>query len=130
MYNDAIRALLQKTLVARMSVMDSDGYPHTVPVWFGLDGDDIIITSYRDTRKVKYIQANPKGSVAVGGDVDDGGGCLIKGKFVIEPDVDHAWLNKFTYRYEDADSAQKHVQEWADLDIVILRLKPRSAHKV
>jgi general stress protein 26 len=130
MYDETTRALLQKPLLARMSVIDSNGYPHTIPVWFGVDGDDIIVTGWSETRKVKYLQANPKGSVSIGGDMNDGGGCLIKGEFVIEPDVDHTWLNKLTRHYEDAETAAKHIQEWADLDIVIMRLKPHSVHKI
>ena len=41
MLDDTIRAFLQKQLIARMSTIGADGYPHTVPVWFMLDGDDI-----------------------------------------------------------------------------------------
>jgi glycine/D-amino acid oxidase-like deaminating enzyme len=128
--DDAARAFLQKPLIARVSVIDLNGYPHTVPVWFLLDGDDIVIISWVDTCKVGYIRVNPKGAVTIGGDTDDGAGYLIKGDFVIEPDPDDTWVKKLTYRYEPPDKAAQDVASWADLDIVVLRLKPNKVIKV
>ena len=60
MFNPAIRELLRSPLIARLSVVDPDGYPHTVPLWFDLDGDDVVIISHRKTRKVDCIRANPR----------------------------------------------------------------------
>ena len=130
MFSEPIREFLQKPLVARMSVVDPDGYPHTVPVWFKLDGDDLVIISVRETRKVSYVEANPKGAIAVGGDLTDGGGFLIKGEFVIEPDPDDEWVTQLCFHYEPPDKAAADVADWADLDIVVLRLKPKRVIKV
>ncbi len=125
-----IREFLQKSLIARMSTIDPDGYPHTVPVWFALDGDDIVIISVRNTRKVGHILANPKGAVTIGGDPADGAGYLIKGEFLIEADPDDAWVRKMTYRYEAPEQAEKDIEDWAELDIIVLRLKPKAVFKV
>ncbi len=130
MIDDPVRAFLQKPLLARMSVIDSSAYPHTVPVWFMLDGDDVVMISVRDTRKVKYLAANPKGCVQVGGDTGDGGGYLLKGKFTIEDDPGDVWMKKLIYRYEEPPQAEKDVREWTDLDIIVLRLKVKSVTKV
>jgi predicted pyridoxine 5'-phosphate oxidase superfamily flavin-nucleotide-binding protein len=130
MISDTVRDFLQKPLIARMSTIDPDGYPHTVPVWFALDGDDVVIISVSDTRKVGHILANPKGAVAIGGDPADGVGYLIKGEFSLEPDPEDAWVRKVTYRYEAPERAEKDIAAWADLDIVVLRLKPKVVLKV
>lgn len=130
LFDERARAVLDKPLIARVSVIDPDGYPHTVPVWFMLDGDDIVLISARDTRKVDYIAANPKGALVVGGEPHDGGGYLIKGDFVIEPDPDDEWVRRLTYRYEEAAQAEKDIAAWADLDIIVLRLKPRKVIQV
>jgi general stress protein 26 len=127
---DTIREFLQKPLVARMSTIDRNGYPHTVPVWFDVDGGDLIITSVRDTSKVRQIEANPKGAVQIGGGPGDGGGYLFKGVFSIEPDTGHAWINKMCYHYETKEQAEKDIADWADLDIIVLRLIPTKVRKV
>lgn len=130
MFTATVREFLQKPLIARMSTLDPDGYPHTVPVWFKLDGDDLVVISVRSTRKVGHILANPKGAIAVGGDPGDGGGYLIKGEFSIEPDPEDAWVRQLTYQYEPPEQAEKDIADWADLDIIVLRLKPKVILKV
>jgi general stress protein 26 len=130
MITDTIREFLQKALIARMSTLDPEGYPHTVPVWFMLDGTDIVIISVSSTAKVGHIQANPKGAITIGGDPADGAGYMIKGEFSIEADPDDAWVRKLTYRYESPEQADKDIAEWSDLDILLLRLKPKTVLKV
>jgi hypothetical protein len=112
-----------------MSTSDPEGYPHTVPVWFALDGDDLVIISVRQTRKVDHILANSKGAVTIGGDPGDGGGYLIKGEFSIEEDPEDAWVRKLTHRYEEPEQAEKDIAAWADLDMIVLRLKPKAVLK-
>jgi predicted pyridoxine 5'-phosphate oxidase superfamily flavin-nucleotide-binding protein len=130
MITDPVREFLQKPLIARMSTIDPNGYPHTVPVWFVLDGDDIVVISVRNTRKVGHILANPKGAVVIGGDSADGAGYLIKGEFAIEADPEDVWVKKMTYRYEASEQAEKDIADWAELDIIVLRLKPKVVLKV
>ena len=113
-----------------MSVIDPEGFPHTVPVWFMLDGDDVVIIAERSTRKVGYLAVNPKGAVAVGGDTNDGAGYLIKGCFAIEPDPDDAWTAKLTRHYETPEKAEQDIADWADLDIIVLRMTPMRVIKV
>ena len=113
-----------------MSTIDPNGYPHTVPVWFALDGDDIVVISVRETRKVEHILANPKGAVTIGGDPGDGAGYLIKGEFVVEADPEDAWVSKMTHRYETPEQAEKDIADWAELDLIVLRLQPKVVLKV
>ncbi len=129
-FDDTIRTFLQQPLTARMSTIDPNGYPHTVPVWFMLDGSDLVIIAVRDTRKVQHILANPKGAVQVGGEPGSGGGYLFKGDFSIETDPDDVWMKRLIYRYETGEQAQKDVAEWADLDVIVVRLKPKVILKI
>lgn len=123
-------AFLEKPLLARMSTIDPDGFPHTVPVWFALDGDEIAIIAVRGTRKVSHIQANPKGALTVGGDSGDGGGYLLKGEFRIEEDPHDEWVRRLCCRYEPPEQAEQDIAAWADLDIVVLRFTPTVVLKV
>jgi predicted pyridoxine 5'-phosphate oxidase superfamily flavin-nucleotide-binding protein len=128
--HEQARALLQKPLLARMSTIDRAGYPHTVPVWFMLDGDELAIIATRETRKVGQILANPKGSVSVGGDSGDGGGYLLKGTFRIEEDPDDEWTRKLCYQYETPEKAEKDIADWADLDMIVIKFTPEKVIKV
>lgn len=126
MFTEAARAFLQKPLIARVSSNGADGYPHTAPTWFILDGDDIVVISERDTRKIKNLLADPRAAVQVGGEPGDALAVLVRGDFVLSDDVGNAMTNRITYHYEDKALAEQHIAEWADFDMVILRMTPKS----
>lgn len=130
MLTKEVREFLKKPLLARISTIDANGYPHTVPVWFDVDGDDVVFFGERQTAKVGYIQANPKGAVTIGGDSGDGGGYLIKGLLSIEEDPDLHWMKQITYRYESKEQAEKDIADWSSLDLIVIRLKPERVLKV
>jgi hypothetical protein len=71
-----IRASLDRPLLAYRSTVDAAGHPHTAPVWFGVDGDDLIFPTQADRARLKPIRADPKGAVAIGGDLGAGEGDL------------------------------------------------------
>lgn len=130
MFNDQARAFLQKPLIARLATFGPDGYPHVVPLWFKLEGDEIVIISERKTRKIDNLKANPRAAVEVGGEPGDTAGYLIRGDVTIADDADHYWTNLITYHYESKEQAEKDIAAWASLDMVALRLKPVSVVRV
>jgi PPOX class probable F420-dependent enzyme len=130
LYDEQARATLQQPVIVRVTTISADGYPHTTPVWFILDGDDLLIFGNRDTRKAKNIRTNPKGCLSIGGDPVGVPTYLIEGDFTIEDDPDHIWTAKITRHYEPADKAEEWLASWQELDFVVLRLKPRRIIKV
>ena len=132
--SEAVRTLLDQPLIGRLSVIDDEGYPHTIPIWFARDGDEVVFFSSRNTRKITYIQGNTNGALTIGGDPYGSEGYLLKGAFAIEDDVGYHWLREITYRYEPREVAEKDLAEWiagwASKDLVILRFTPRRVVKV
>jgi general stress protein 26 len=127
---DAARAVLQKPLVVRMAVNDPEGYPHVVPVWFGLDGDDLMIFGFYNTRKIGYIKADPRGSVQIGGELGNDG-YLLKGTYALETDIDNQWAKKITYAYEaDRANADKLLAEWTANKLFLVRFVVNKVMKV
>ena len=125
-----VRALMERPLIARIAVIDEDGYPHVIPIWFARDGDDLMFFSGRTARKIKHIQASPKGAVTLGGNPYGSEGYLLKGEFSIEEDPDHRWLREITYRYEPKEIADKDLAEWVNDDLVLMRFKPRKVIRI
>jgi general stress protein 26 len=124
------RVFLEKPLIARLSTLDHEGYPHTVPLWFLLDGEDIVIISDRATRKVMNALVNPKGAVCIGGEPGDGAGYLIRGDLTVSDDVDQRFTHQMIDKYEAPVEAARLKALWRDDDIVVLRLKPKSVVRV
>ena len=126
MFDDVARRFFEKKFIARLSTIGSDGYPHSVPIWYMIDGDDLVFISDRTARKTRNALANPKGAAVVGGDSDDEAGYMIRGDLLVEDDVDQAITWRIIDRYEDKTSGNKLKEAWKDDDIVVLRLKAKS----
>ena len=127
---EPVRTFLEQALIARIAVIDNDGYPHLIPIWFARDEDDVMFFSSRTARKIKHVQANPKGALTIGGDPYGSEGYLLKGEFSVEEDPEHRWLKEITYRYEPREIADSHLAEWVNDDLVLLRFRPRKVIKV
>jgi general stress protein 26 len=125
MIDEQVRAVLAQSEIVRLTTVQSDGYPHTVPVWFMLDGDDLIVFSGSEAQKVKNVQQNNKGNISFGGDPAGSPCYTILGDIEIEDDLDHALTARITYHYEKPKKAEEFLTEWKDDPHVILRLKPK-----
>ena len=118
MLDDSVRAFLQQRQIARVTTIGPDGYPHTVPIWYILDGNDIVITTGPAARKVKNVRANPKGAVAVGGDpVNDHDsyavGYLFQGEWSLEGEPGSDWIRKIALRYwGDPERVEREIAGW------------------
>lgn len=129
MLDESAREFLKKPLIARLAVNGPDGYPHVVPLWFILDGEDVVMISVEQTAKIRYLRADSRAAVVIGGDPGDGAGYLIKGNVTITED-DGTWTRIITFHYEDPEQAARDVEAWSDLDMRVLRLKPVKVLKV
>ena len=122
-------SFLQKPRIARLATIGSGGYPHIVPIYFMLEGNDILFGSDRDNRKIRNALSNPKGAVVIGGERTDEAGYMIQGDLTIE-DHEPSFTRRMLYRYEPEEEAEKHLAAFSNSDIVVIRLKPRSCIKV
>jgi nitroimidazol reductase NimA-like FMN-containing flavoprotein (pyridoxamine 5'-phosphate oxidase superfamily) len=131
MLSKEVRKFLQKPRTARLATIGEDGYPHIVPIYFMLDGDDLIFGTERSNRKVRNALQNPKGAVLIGGErtVEDAG-YMIQGDLSVEEDVDPEVIRRLAYRYEPKDEAEKSLAELENADLVLIRLKPKSIIRV
>lgn len=131
MLSREVREFLRKPRVARLATIGSDGYPHIVPIYFMLNGDDILFGSDRDNRKVRNALTNPKGAVVVGGEpATDEAGYMIQGNLTIEDDKDHSMARRMLCRYGSKEKAEKTLAAWVNSDLVTIRLKPKFVIRV
>ena len=131
MLTRTVRKFLTQPRVARLATLGRDGYPHIVPIYFMLDGDDIIFGSDDDERKVVNARRRPKGAVVIGGEPDaDDAGYLIQGDLRVEKSASRALMRKMLRRYESAKEAREFEAEWTEGKLVLIRLKPRKVIRV
>lgn len=130
MFDEQARSLLSQPVIVRLTTIRPNGYPHTIPVWFMLDGEELVLFSGRDNRKVKNALVNPKGSIAIGGDPVGSPCYLVDGDLMVEDDPDHHMAARITHHYESPEKAEEYLQSWHNEDFVVLRLRPRRVVKV
>lgn len=130
MLTEEVRAFLSAPRIARLATLDDEGYPHVVPIWYGLEGDDIVFMTDRDTTKSRNAAARSKGAVCIGGGKDDDAGYLLRGDLSVYTDEGHAVMLRILYHYEDKARADQMAAEWANDDVVVIRLTPRKITRV
>ncbi len=125
--NEGIREFLKQPLMARVTTIDSEGFPHTVPVWYILEGDDIVIATGGNARKIKNILANPKGAVTIGGEPIGKHRAyepcyLFQGEFTVEPDPQNIWIRRIAHHYRDDDQIEQDIALWGPHDTIRLKI--------
>jgi PPOX class probable F420-dependent enzyme len=66
MTTDEIRSFLSAgTRTAKVATVMEDGHPHVMPVWFVLDGEEIVFTTGAETVKGRNLRRNPRVALVV-----------------------------------------------------------------
>ena len=60
---EAIEFLSAGAHTGKLATASSSGAPHVAPVWFLVDGSDIVFTTGRDTVKGRHLRANPRAAL-------------------------------------------------------------------
>jgi PPOX class probable F420-dependent enzyme len=60
MIDDAVRRVLDTTVIAHLATLLPDGAPHSVPVWVAAEGEHIAIITGTGYRKTRNMQRDPR----------------------------------------------------------------------
>ena len=106
---DEAHAFLQRgTFTGKLATVRADGSPHVAPIWFVLDGDDLIFTTGRDTVKGRNLTRDPRVSISIDDQTPPYSFITIFGTATISEDLDEmlVWATKIGERYMGADKAE------------------------
>lgn len=85
-----------------LTTVTPKGRPAPRPVWFVLDGEDILVFSRPDTAKLRHIEANPEVTLNLNSDDHGGSILVVNGKARIEAGKASeapGYLGKYASRY-------------------------------
>jgi PPOX class probable F420-dependent enzyme len=93
--------LLASPRTAKAATVRSDGRPHIAPVWFDLDGDDVVFTTWHTTAKARDLERDPRISLCVDDERPPFSFVLIEGTARLSDDLDEvrAWATRIAGRY-------------------------------
>jgi PPOX class probable F420-dependent enzyme len=62
---EAARQLLESDAVAHVVTIDEDGRPQVTAAWVGIDGDEIVLGTLPDQRKLRNLRRDPRIALSV-----------------------------------------------------------------
>jgi PPOX class probable F420-dependent enzyme len=108
MSEDAWKAFVAEgTRTGKLSTVQADGGPHVVPVWFLLNGDDLVFTAEDITAKSRNLVRDERAALCVDDERPPHSYVTLWGRVEIseEPGQLLEWATKIAARYMGEDLA-------------------------
>jgi PPOX class probable F420-dependent enzyme len=118
--------LLDGTRTAVLATVRADGRPHAAPVWFTLDGDDVIFNTGAETVKGRNLRRDGRAVLVVDEGTPPFDFVTIEGRVEISEDPDESlrWATVIGGRYMGADRAEEFGRRNAVPGELLVRLRP------
>src|SRR6202020_2356709 len=86
---DEVRAFLSRgTRTAKLATTMRDGSPHVIPVWFVLEGDQLVFNTHTNTVKGRNLRRDPRASILVDDERPPFGFVHMRGRVALSEDPD------------------------------------------
>ncbi|MER6817868.1 PPOX class F420-dependent oxidoreductase [Spirillospora sp. NPDC000708] len=101
--------VLEGTRTGKAGVTRKDGTPHVTPIWFVLDGDDLLFTTYHESIKARVLTRDPRLSVCVDDQTPPFSYVMMQAEARLIEDLDELrkWATAIGGRYMGADRAEE-----------------------
>jgi PPOX class probable F420-dependent enzyme len=118
--------LMQGTRTGKVAWVGSDGAPHVAPIWFVLDGDDVVFNTGADTGKGRALAREGRASLVVDDERPPFSFVKIDGTVTLHDDLDE--VRRFATiiggRYMGADRADEFCRRNGVPGELLVRLHP------
>ncbi len=97
------------TRTGKLAVVRADGRPHVTPVWFVLDGPELVTHTAAESIKGKALRRDPRVCVCVDDQEPPYSFVKVEGTASISEDLDElrSWATRIGGRYMGADRAEE-----------------------
>jgi PPOX class probable F420-dependent enzyme len=114
------------TRTAKLATTRKNGAPHVAPIWFVLDGDDVVFTTGEHTVKGKTLLRDGRVAICVDDERPPFSYVLIEGTANISRDADDLllWATRLGARYMGGDQAEQFGRRNAVPGELLVRVTP------
>lgn len=118
--------LLHGTRTGKLAWVSNDGRPHVAPIWFLLDGDDVLFMTETEGGKGRALARTGRASVVVDMEEPPYGFVKIDGSVTVTADHPDLleWATRIGGRYMGADRADEFGERNAVPEEALVRLTP------
>ena len=129
MSDDERRAfLLAPGRTGHLATTRADGRAHVAPIWFTLDGDDVVFNTAADTVKGRNLTRTGRAALSVDLPVHPYAFVHLEGPVTIEedPDVYREWTRTISARYVPYPEVDEYTERNAVPGELLVRLHPET----
>jgi len=118
--------LLAGTRTGKLATVRADGRPHVVPIWFLVDGDTIVFTTWHTSVKALNIKRDNRISLCVDDQQPPFSFAVIEGtaQFIDNRDELKLWATRIAGRYMGEDHAEEYGLRNSVEGEVVVRVTP------
>ena len=122
------QAFMQEgTRTGKLATVRKDGRPHVVPVWFVMDGDDVIFMTMNSSIKGKNIKRDPRVTISVDEEKPGYSFVMFEGEAEIldpTPEEKLEWATRIARRYMGDDLADEYGERNATPEEYVICVRP------
>ncbi len=121
------RAFVQEgTRTGKLATVRADGRPHVVPIWFVLDGDDVVFTTGARSVKAHALRRDPRACMCVDDENPPYAYVMIDGVVTISDDLEKMlpFATAIGSRYMGAERGEEFGRRNAVPGELLVRLTP------
>ncbi|GAB3218419.1 PPOX class F420-dependent oxidoreductase [Micromonospora halotolerans] len=125
MSDDQWRAFVTSgTRTGKLATVRADGSPHVAPIWFVLDGDDLVFNTGRGSVKGRNLVRDPRAALTVDEEHAPYAFVTLRGPVTISEDPAESlpWSTRIAARYMGADRAEEYGRRNAVPGELLVRL--------
>ncbi|MEW2611824.1 PPOX class F420-dependent oxidoreductase [Streptomyces sp. NPDC047880] len=95
------------TRTAKLSTVRADGSPHVAPIWFLLDGDEVVFNTGKNTVKGRNLLRDDRIALCVDDDRPPYSFVVLRGRARVSEDLDEIrhWATRIGARYMGEERA-------------------------
>ena len=118
--------LLEMPRTAKIATVREDGRPHVAPIWFDLDGDTLVFTTWHESVKAANIARDGRVCLCIDDEVPPFAFAIIEGEVTISDDLDELrqWATRIGGRYMGPDLAEAYGQRNGVEGELLVRVTP------
>src|ERR1700689_1938286 len=111
---------------AKLATTMRDGSPHVMPVWFVVEGDELVFNTGADTVKGRNLKRDPRAAILVDDDRPPFAFVHMRGRVVLSEDPDELLqtATEIARRYMGADRAAEFGARNAVPGELVVRFRP------
>jgi PPOX class probable F420-dependent enzyme len=117
------------TRTGKLSTVSADGAPHVAPVWFVLDGDDVVFNTGKSSLKGRNLARDGRAALCVDDETSPYAFVTLRGRCILSEDLTQMrlWSTRIAERYVAAHLAEQFGARNAVVGELLVRLRVAKA---